>query len=643
MVSEAGRTFEQIKAVIAELAEAARAYRRADLEQEFAVLAQKLDFLEEQYKQDVHGAVAGYFEKEIKAKLKDIVDDRCAGRLREKNFEIEKLKGIVRELQKELAFLHEAFNRYYAFVWEIYPDKQEVDVMFNGSIVRVMVLPSVDLTALRKRDYVILNPTEMGGYCVTAVCRPQNIPGPDAYISSRQGEGFMVKQTSGLNEEYLAFPVPDIDAKLLDIGQRVQLDRFGVVIVDILPQSDSAEATVLKEEDIPDISFEDIGGLGKQKETIRDLLMLPYIYPEEHEEFKIAPPKGILLYGPPGCGKTMIAKAVANDLIKEIGRHTGKDTKGCFYNIRGPELLNKWVGETQFKIRSIFESAQKKAKQGVLSIIFFDEMDALFRLRGSGISSDIEINNVLQFTSMMDGLRALEGVVVIGATNRQDLIDPAVTRPGRLDIKIKVDRPDEQECREIFSKYLLPTLPFDPQYFDDKNYDDEGNYYPKETDSTTGEKKCRTDKDGRIIKFQLNKDPVKITEYLINEIVTIMYDPEKEENKFMKAIINRETKILYYKDFASGAMIENIVLRAKRMAFKRSSSGGSKGICKGDLVNALYAEFSENEDLPNTREALVHWAAMHGMTNVTVSNIEILDKKKRKQKQIENIEGGQYL
>ncbi len=361
-------------------------------------------------------------------------------------------------------------------------------------------------------------------------------------------------------------------------------------------------------EEVPDVSYDDIGGLGEQIEILRDSIELPYAHPEVFAEYKLSPPKGILLYGPPGCGKTMIAKAVANSLAKTIEARTGKATSAYFLNVKGPELLNKYVGETEHKIREVFMKAREKANEDAPVVIFFDEMDSLFRMRGSGVSSDMEATVVAQFLSEIDGVESLRNVIVIGASNRQDLIDPAVLRPGRLDLKVKVQRPDKQAAVEIFGKYLTADLPFH-----------------------------------RAAIERFGSDPEKIARGMIEEVVEHMYSTD-DENKFLEVTYAKgEREIFYFKDFASGAMIQNIVARAKKSAVKRLIRTGEGGIRVDDLHEAVRQEFKENEDLPNTTNP-DDWARISGRKGERIINVRtLMSGISRKEREIENITSGQYL
>jgi proteasome-associated ATPase len=391
----------------------------------------------------------------------------------------------------------------------------------------------------------------------------------------------------------------------LKVGDHLLYDPRTNYAFEKLPKSDVEEVVL---EEVPDVSYDDIGGLGDQIEILRDSVELPYIYPDVFAEHKLAPPKGILLYGPPGCGKTLIAKAVANNLASSIEKRTGKETTPYFLNVKGPELLNKYVGETEHKLREVFKKARDKASEDVPVVIFFDEMDSLFRMRGSGVSSDMEATVVAQFLSEIDGVESLKNVIVIGASNRQDLIDPAVLRPGRLDLKIKVHRPDAAAAKEIFSKYLTADLPFHAKAHE-----------------------------------QYGSDPKQIVRGMIADTIERMYKTD-EDNKFLEVTYAKgEREIFYFKDFSSGAMIENIVSRAKKRAVKRTIDHDERGITLDDLIESVNDEFKENEDLPNTTNP-DDWARISGRKGERIINVRtLMTGISRKESSIENITSGQYL
>jgi proteasome-associated ATPase len=369
-------------------------------------------------------------------------------------------------------------------------------------------------------------------------------------------------------------------------GDSLLLESRSGYVYERIPKSEVEELVL---EEVPDIDYADIGGLASQIDQIRDAVELPYLHPELFREHQLRAPKGVLLYGPPGCGKTLIAKAVANSLAKKVAEHTGETSgKSYFLNIKGPELLNKYVGETERHIRLVFQRAREKASEGTPVIVFFDEMDSLFRTRGSGVSSDVENTIVPQLLSEIDGVEGLENVIVIGASNREDMIDPAILRPGRLDVKIKIERPDAEAARDIFSKYIVPELPLHA----DDLAENGGNRV-----ATAGA--------------------------MIQRTVERMYS-EIEENRFLEVTYaNGDKEVLYFKDFNSGAMIQNIVDRAKKMAIKDFLDQRQKGLRISHLMAACIDEFKENEDLPNTTNP-DDWARMSGKKGERIVYIRTL-------------------
>ncbi|MGH7312240.1 MAG: proteasome ATPase, partial [Candidatus Rokuibacteriota bacterium] len=394
----------------------------------------------------------------------------------------------------------------------------------------------------------------------------------DVVILKEQLDPERAVVTLRADEEKVGIIADPLRGLRLKAGDYLLMDARSGYLLEKLPKSEVEDLAL---EEVPDIGYEDIGGLITQIEAIKDAVELPYLYADYYKEHKLTPPKGVLLYGPPGCGKTMIAKAVANNLAEKISEKRGEKIKGYFLNIKGPELLNKYVGETERKIREIFIKAKEKAADDVPVVVFFDEMDALFRTRGTGISSDVETTIVPQLLAEIDGVEGLRNVIVIGASNRQDLIDPAILRPGRLDVKIKIERPDRDAAGDIFAKYLTRDLPI-----------------------AESEIRRHSDSQGAI-------------DAMITATVDKMYSLS-EENRFLEVTYaNGDKEVLYFKDFASGAMIESIVRRGKKMALKRHIAGGGKGLTADDLLAAVREEFKENEDLPNTTNP-DDWARIAG-------------------------------
>jgi proteasome-associated ATPase len=473
------------------------------------------------------------------------------------------------------------------------------EIVVDGKGMRVNVHPNLDAFQFEEGQLVVLN-------------EAFNIVEPSGYTS--RGEISSVVELIDNNraivlghtddERVVTLSTP-LRRENLKVGDHVLVDPRTQYAFEKLPKS-AVEEVVLEE--IPDVTYEKIGGLGEQIGILRDSIELPYLHPDIFAEHQLAPPKGILLYGPPGCGKTLIAKAVANSLAKSIEARTGKATAAYFLNVKGPELLNKYVGETEHKIREVFRKAREKANEDVPVVIFFDEMDSLFRMRGSGISSDMEATVVAQFLSEIDGVESLKNVIVIGASNRQDLIDPAVLRPGRLDLKVKVNRPDAEAAREIFGKYLTPDLPFHAN-----------------------------------AQERYGSDSGKIVEGMISDTIEQMYSTS-DENKFLEVTYAKgEREIFYFKDFASGAMIENIVARAKKKAVKRAIDHDERGIGLADLIEAVREEFKENEDLPNTTNP-DDWARISGRKGERIINVRtLMTGINRNERSIENITSGQYL
>jgi proteasome-associated ATPase len=459
-------------------------------------------------------------------------------------------------------------------------DDGTVEVFTGGRKLRVNVSPAVDVAALRRGQEVMLNEAlnvvEALGYeTVGEIVMLKELleDGQRALVISHADEERVVRLADSLLDQ----PIRAGDSLLLE-------PRSGYVY-ERIPKSEVEELVL---EEVPDISYEEIGGLSRQIEQIRDAIELPYLHADLFREHKLRPPKGVLLYGPPGCGKTLIAKAVANSLAKQVAEKTGQSGKSFFLNIKGPELLNKYVGETERHIRLVFQRAREKASEGTPVIVFFDEMDSIFRTRGSGVSSDVENTIVPQLLSEIDGVEGLENVIVIGASNREDMIDPAILRPGRLDVKIKIERPDAEAAKDIFSKYITIELPL------------HGEDLTEHSDSREA-----------------------TVAGMIQRVVERMYT-ESEENRFLEVTYaNGDKEVLYFKDFNSGAMIQNIVDRGKKMAIKAFLETGQKGLRIAHLLAACVDEFSENEDLPNTTNP-DDWARISGKKGERIVYIRTL-------------------
>jgi proteasome-associated ATPase len=521
----------------------------------------------------------------------------------------EKLTYTLREAREHISALREEVDKltqppsaYGTFLAE--NEDGSVDVFSGGRKMRVALHPELESGSLKRGQEVVLNEslnvvlargTEVSGEVVTLKEILED--GKRALIVGRADEERVVELAEALYDERLR------------AGDTILMDSRTGLLLEKLARPEVEELLL---EEVPDISYDDVGGLDTQIEAITDAVELPFVYRELFVEHKLPPPKGILLYGPPGCGKTLIAKAVANSLAKKVAEVTGNKTaKSYFINIKGPELLNKYVGETERQIRLVFQRAREKSEEGMPVIIFFDEMDSLFRTRGTGISSDMESTIVPQLLAEIDGVETLKNVIVIGASNREDLIDPAILRPGRLDVKIKVERPDEPAAAQIFSRYLTTDLPLD---------------------------------DGEVKELG-GGDADKAVQCMIEKTVEAMYSTT-DENRFIEVTYqNGDKEVMYFKDFASGAMIENIVRRAKKLAIKRHIAGDGRGIRTDDLLHSIRQEYKEHEDLPNSTNP-DDWAKISGKKGERIVFLRVLmseGKETTGGRAIERVATGQYL
>jgi len=534
------------------------------------------------------------------------------GKLREANGQLaeafnqnEKLVNRLSEARDQIASLQEEVDKLCAppSTYGVYLSVNEdgtVNILSQGRKVKVNLHPSIKAEDIKPGQELILNEglnvVETAGYEIQG----------EVVILKEQLDAERAIVTQRADEDRVGIIADPLRQVKLKIGDHLLIDAKSGYLLEKLPKSEVEDLSL---EEVPDISYEDIGGLSTQLETIKDAVELPYLYAEYYKEHHLAPPKGVLLYGPPGCGKTMIAKAVANNLAARISEKRGEKVKGFFLNIKGPELLNKYVGETERKIREIFIKAREKAAEDVPVVVFFDEMDALFRTRGSGISSDVETTIVPQLLAEIDGVEHLKNVIVIGASNRQDLIDPAILRPGRLDVKIKIERPDAAAAVDIFNKYMTTELPLNEA----------------EVRESSGDAQAAV---------------ARMIAATIEEMYSL-----GEENRFLEVTYaNGDKEVLYFKDFSSGAMIESVVRRAKKLALKRYIQTSEKGIKVEDLLNAVREEFKENEDLPNTTNP-DDWARIAGKKGERIVSVRPLtSESKQKQSVIERVVAtGQYL
>jgi proteasome-associated ATPase len=533
---------------------------------------------------------------------RDVQAEEVETDLRDQN---EKLVNALYEAREQITSLKEEVDKLCApaSTYGVYLSVNEdgtINVLSQGRKLKVNLHPTLKAESLKPGQELVLNEglnvVEAAGY---------EIQGDVVILKELLDEGRAVV-TLRADEDRVGIAADPLRRMKLRVGDHILMDSKSGYLLEKLPNSEVEDLAL---EEVPDIDYGDIGGLSSQLEAIKDAVELPYLYADHYREHQLTPPKGILLYGPPGCGKTMIAKAVANNLAARISEKRGEKVKGFFLSIKGPELLNKYVGETERKIREIFVKAREKAAEDVPVAIFFDEMDALFRTRGSGISSDVETTIVPQLLAELDGVEYLKNVIVIGASNRQDLIDPAILRPGRLDVKIKIERPDRGAAVDIFSKYLTAELPI----------------HGSELEQHGGDMRPTLDR-------------------LIAAAVEEMYSLD-EDNRFLEVIYaDGDREVLYFKDFSSGAMIESVVRRAKKLALKRYIRTSEKGILLDDLITAVRQEFKENEDLPNTTNPN-DWAKIAGKKGERIVYVKLIaGEPKRKPSDAEKVvTTGQYL
>jgi proteasome-associated ATPase len=520
----------------------------------------------------------------------------------------EKLSATLREAREHIAALREEVEKltmppsaYGTYLGT--NDDGTVDIFTAGRKMRVAVHPELETNELRRGQEVVLNES-----LNVVLARNSDLAGEIVTFKELLPDRTRAMVVGRADEERVCELADELLHEKLRAGDHLLMEGRSGLLLEKLPRPEVEELVL---EEVPDVSYDDVGGLDDQIEMIKDAVELPYLYGDLFKEHDLQPPKGILLYGPPGCGKTLIAKAVANSLAKRVAEKTGNTTaRSYFLNIKGPELLNKYVGETERQIRLIFQRAREKSEEGYPVIVFFDEMDSLFRTRGTGISSDMESTIVPQLLAEIDGVEALKNVIVIGASNREDLIDPAILRPGRLDVKIKIERPDVDSAKQIFTQYLVTTLPLDQS----------------ELKSAGG-------------------DPERAVRSMIDDAVGAMYSVG-DENKFLEVTYqNGDKETLYFKDFSSGAMIENIVRRAKKLSIKRTIAGGDRGICTDDLLESIKQEFREHEDLPNTTNP-DDWAKISGKKGERIVYVRTIVNEGDRDKggrQIERVTTGQYL
>src|SRR5467141_3568043 len=354
----------------------------------------------------------------------------------------------------------------------------------------------------------------------------------------------------------------DLASSTLKSGDEVRVDSNYRMALEMLSSTKSHEHYL---DVVPELPWEKVGGQEGALQAIKDAIELPLLHPDLFKKFQHATPKGFLLYGPPGCGKTLIGKATAFNLTKQLGAKSGTEMREYFMHVKGPEILNMWVGESERMVREIFATAREKRGEDFMPFLFIDEAESILGTRRASRHSNILSTLVPMFCSEMDGIDSLNDVVIILASNRADLIDPAILRPGRIDRKIKVNRPNREGAREVYRIYLTPDLPYD---------------------GALG-------KEAENIGAAVDK--------LIERFVDWQFT-RREENKFLEVTLRSGRKeVLYRSDLISGAIIASIVERAKAIAIKRAiATQQPEGIRETDLQLAFNAEYVENDIFPSS-------------------------------------------
>ena len=571
--------------------ETSPAEQMAALEKELAVLRQRL--------QDAPKRVRTLEERLLETK----------GQLAKAVSQNEKLTYTLREAREHISALRDEVDKltqppsaYGTFL--DHNDDGTVDVFSGGRKMRVALHPEIAVDGLRRGQEVVLNES-----LNVVLSRVGDGTGEVVTVKEVLSCGRRAIIVGRADEERVVELATELIDQPLNSGDTALMDSRSGLLIERLPRPE-VEDLVLEE--VPDVTYDQVGGLDEQIEQITDAVELPFMHQELFAEYQLPAPKGILLYGPPGCGKTLIAKAVANSLAGKVAQiNSDREARSYFFNIKGPELLNKYVGETERQIRLVFQRAREKSAEGWPVIVFFDEMESLFRTRGTGISSDMESTVVPQLLAEIDGVEALRNVIVIGASNREDLIDPAILRPGRLDVKIKIQRPDSDAAGAIFARYLTAEVPIAAE----------------------------------MVEGLGGGDPDKAIQAMVEQTVVEMF-LEEERNQFLEVTYqNGDKEIMYFKDFASGAMIENVVRRAKKLAIKRSIAGGAPGIHINDLLESVYQEYREHEDLPNTTNP-DDWAKISGKKGERIVFVRTLlsnEETNQGGRSIEGVGPGQYL
>ena len=442
-----------------------------------------------------------------------------------------------------------------------------VRIVSGGTEYQAAAAPELmEEEGLKTGDQVALNE----GFVAIAKL-PLPIQGPMARISGKlHGEQWLVQAATG-NTETIVLSHVSLDSSSLKESEEVFLDSNQRVILGKLPKR---ESQTLIEDDFEKVEWSQVGGQEKVKEEIRKVLEYPLLHDKILQEMEYQVPKGFLFYGPPGCGKTLVGKAILTEVISKLSEQENSELQGRFIHVKGPEILNMWLGESERKIREIFKKARDYKEKGQVPFIFIDEAESILGTRQAWRGSNISNTVVPMFCAEMDGIQSLRDTVVILATNRPDLIDPAIVRPGRIDRKIKVRRPDREECKQILRVYLKDGLPREHKDFD------------------------------------------QMAEPFLDQL----FKRNSEQEVLVLTLRSGGNRKMYWSDFISGAAIEGIMKRSKESAIERAIKGETLCITVDDLTTALETEFKEGSLLP-AESNLEDWLQLLDMESKDVVRV----------------------
>ena len=479
--------------------------------------------------------------------------------LQEDQITFQEARKTIVELEGALEKVTAPANRIATYLGA--PNEGIAYISIGGSDYYTNVDPRVDIGSLKVGTRVLVNEA----YAVVGDLG-YSPSGPVSKVIDILSDGRLrVGQEHGLQAVVLerSSTLREVPLK---VGEDIRIDPSYKVALERLTTPETKDYYL---EDVPELPWNKIGGQQEAIQAIKDTIEMPALHPELFKRYQYSTPKGFLLYGPPGCGKTLIGKATAYNLVRQLNEESGEGLKECFMHVKGPEILNMWLGESERIVREIFARAREKRKEGFLPVVFIDEAESVLGTRRAIRSHNIANTVVPMFCSEMDGIESLQDVILILASNRPDLIDPAILRPGRIDRKIKVKRPDKAAALDIFGIYMTTELPVHPEALDAHQGD-----------------------AAAAVRAMLERANEELFAH-------------REDTAFLEVTLRSGRRdILHRGDLASGAIIASIVQRAKESAIKRAiATGVEGGISAEDLTEAVVTEYGENEIFPPTDNA----------------------------------------